>query len=119
MKITFEEVVKEFYETYKESDLKGYTYIEILNLVKSPFKYLKKSIMDGLLLDFRFKYLGVFRVREFQVRKKIEIYKKIYQNEFDKGEDAKVYKLDRFKEIYETMEKYIDKIEKDGTSTKK
>ena len=106
MKILFEKVVEDFYDKYKDNELKGYSYTAISNCVKAPFRRLKEIIRKGLFIEIRFNYFGVFRVREYQVRRRIEIYKELI-----KGCEEDDKRLPYFKMVVEQMEKYINKLE--------
>lgn len=106
MKIKLDKIIDDFYEKYKDTELKGYSHTAISNCAKSPFRRLKEIIKDGLFIEIRINYFGVFRVREYQVRRRLEIYRAKMEESVDNEK-----KYPYFKMVVEKMESYIKNLE--------
>lgn len=61
MKLSNDDILKEFYEELKE-DYPDLTIEELKVICHNPWRFLKKEMESGELPEVRFKYFGTFQV---------------------------------------------------------
>lgn len=98
MKPEVRKLIKEFLEQYGDHpDIKDLTREEVIEIVESPWDFLKKTMISGSLDPVRIKYFGLFSVKPHRAKRVL------------KGLKTGVEGVDYKKEKREELEKNIKK----------
>lgn len=73
------ELVDMFYEEHIEGKI-DITRDMLIDIIDSPFELLKIKIKEGLLIPFRFKYLGIFTVYKGTATRAMTSVKRRFEN---------------------------------------
>jgi len=105
MTLEFKDYLKKFYEEYENFFIdNNISLLTLKEITKTPFKFLKLEMENGLLNEIRLKYFGVFKVHMGTAKSKL----KKLEIDYKKGH----IKTSEYERIKTMLTKYIKENDK-------